>query len=122
MSIEIKKMMADFLEELEDELTDKQKGYVTEKLLLDRIFPEIEAPRMEVILLDEEDRIAAFRRLSDPLRGDEKGEWGIGNPEEITEDAMSWISELEEDSYLADVMNEPYGEEDTDQLSTEDEP
>jgi hypothetical protein len=77
MSEEIKQDLDQVLEGLRDELADKPQGYVTEISVAERLFPEMEPPRIQVVLLDPEEGKAAIRRVSGPLQGKESqsGMW-----------------------------------------------
>ena len=59
MSEEIKQELDQVFEELKEELRDKPQGYATEIPVAERLFPETEPPRIQVILLDpDEDKVA----------------------------------------------------------------
>jgi hypothetical protein len=93
---------------LREELQDKQRGYVTEVVVAPGLFPEIAPPKVEVVLLDPEERRVAFRRTTDPLRGEGRGDWYVGELEEVIEDIHSWEVELEE---MEGLLEESYEEE-----------
>jgi hypothetical protein len=83
------------LEALNDELTGKPQGYVTTLPLTDKALPGGESPEAEIILLDPDDLTLAFRRTSDMISGDERGEWYIGSIDDLFEEMLNWEDELE---------------------------
>jgi hypothetical protein len=91
---------------LVDHLEDKPQGYAVHLEVAGRMFPEEDPPRMEVVLLDEWDRSLAFRRLSDPFRGIQKGDWFIGGVMEVVEDVRAWEQELDKAEGSIDRLEE----------------
>jgi hypothetical protein len=111
MSEEIKQELDQVLEDLKDELRDKPQGYATEIPIAQRLFPETEPPRIQVVLLDPEEDKVAFRRVSDLLQGERKSDWHVGELEEVIDDALSWEVELEEtEDLIEENMNEDFEE------------
>ena len=96
MSEEIKQELYQAFEGLKDELSDKPQGYVTDIPVAESLFPEMEPPRIQVVLLDPEEEKVAFRRVSDPVENERKYEWYVGELEEVIDEALSWEVELEE--------------------------
>jgi len=109
MSEEIKQELDQVFDELKDELGDKPLGYVTEIPVAEGLFPEMEPPRIQVVLLDPEENKVAFQRVSDPLQGERKSDWYVGELEEVIEDAHSWEVELEEtEDLIEENLNEEF--------------
>jgi hypothetical protein len=90
------------LEDLKAELADKPKGYATELTVADHAIPGSEAPTAEIVLLDEEEQTIAFRRRTDPIDADLKGEWLVLNVDELFEELIAWSEELEAIEDFAD--------------------
>jgi len=109
MTEEIKEELNQVFREIKDELQDKPQGYVTEILVAKRLFPEMEPPRIQVVLLDPDENTVAFRRVSDPLQGERKPDWYVGELEEVIDDALSWEMELEEtEDLIKESLNEEF--------------
>lgn len=109
MMDEIKQELDQVLEGLKDELNDNPQGYVTQITVAGRLFPETEPPRIQVVLLDPEEDKVAFRRVSDPLQGERKSDWYVGEIEEVIDDALSWVVELDEtEETIEEDLNEEF--------------
>lgn len=90
-----------------DNLLAKQRA--TEIPVAERLFPEMEPPRIQVVLLDPEEDKVAFRRVSDPLQGERKSDWYVGELDEVIDDALSWVVELEEtEDLIKENLNEEF--------------
>ncbi len=100
--------MAETLEEeierVKAELPEKSQGYTTSIKISERLFRQSDPPVLEIVLLDPEKDEVAFRRVSGPLEGEEKGEWLVGPLDEAIDEAVDWNDELE-------AMKEPVDEE-----------
>ena len=109
MAEEIKQELYQAFEELKDELRDKPQGYVANIPVAESLFPEMEPPKIQVILLDPEEEKVAFSRISDPVQSERKSEWYVGELEEIIDDALSWEAELEESKgVIEEALNEEF--------------
>ena len=109
MSEEIKQKLDHVLEELKEELSDKPQGFATEIPVAQRLFPETEPPRIQVVLLDPEEDKVAFRRISDLLQEERKSDWYVGELDEVIDDALSWEVELEEaEGLIEENLNEDF--------------
>ncbi len=99
--------MSDIEEDIERvraEMPDKAQGYTVSIKVTEKMFRESEPAWLELVLLDPEKDEVAFRRVSDALEGEEKGEWLIGPLDEALEEALAWKDEL-------DAVKEPVDEE-----------
>ncbi len=94
----------DEIEKVREEMPEKSQGYVATITVSERLFRQSDPPMLEIVLLDPEKDEVAFRRVSGPLEGEEKGEWLIGPLEEALEEALDWKDEI-------DAMKEPVDEE-----------
>ena len=83
------------LDQLKDEILGKPQGYVTNLALTEKPLSDGITPEAEIILLDPEDLTLAFRRVSDPVSGEDKGEWMVGNMDDLFEEMLNWTEELE---------------------------
>ena len=92
----IRKHIDQLLEELTFELQDKHQGYTTELIVAGKMFRDMEPPRIRVVLLSPNPMRVAYARVSDPFRGEEKGDWNVGGLEEVAEEALSWTLEMEQ--------------------------
>ena len=109
MSEEIKQELYQAFEGLKDELSDKPQGYVTDIPVAESLFPEMEPPKIQVVLLDPEEEKVAFSRISDPVENGTKSEWYVGELEEVIDDALSWEAALEETKgVLEEELNEEF--------------
>jgi hypothetical protein len=98
------------LDQLKDEILGKPPGYVTNLALTDKPLSDGITPEAEIILLDPEDLTLAYRRLDDPVSGDEKGEWMLGNLDDLFEEMLNWKEELE--TYEASEIDADFDEDD----------
>ncbi len=94
----------DEIDRVREEIIEKSQGYVTGIKISERLFRQSEPPVLEIVLLDPEKDEVAFRRVSGPLEGEEKGEWLVGPLDEAIDEAVAWKDEL-------DAMKEPVDEE-----------
>ncbi len=96
--------MEEDIKRVRAEMPEKGQGYVASIKVTGKMFRDAEPALLEIVLLDPEQDEVAFRRVSDALEGEEKGEWLIGPLEEALEEALAWKEEL-------DTMKEPVDEE-----------
>ena len=97
------------LDQLKDEILGKPQGYVTNLALTEKPLSDGITPEAEIILLDPEDLTLAFRRMSDPVSGEDKGEWLVGNLDDLFEEMLNWTEELE--AYEASDIDSEFDED-----------
>lgn len=96
------------VKKLDDQLKDKLQGYAMRLRVAGKIYPEMDEPAVEIVLLDPVTQKIAYRKTSDPLRGESESEWNVGDAAEAVETAFLWREELEKTTDLWDQMNEPF--------------
>ncbi len=111
MTEQIRSKYNETLLKLKNEIMDKPQGYTTRLRISGRLFPEMDPPYVEIVLLDPEDETIAYRRTSDPLRGERKGNWSLGDPIAAIEDAYSWRIEMENEETLRERLETPFTED-----------
>ena len=94
---------------MKDEILGKPQGYVTNLALTEKPLSDGITPEAEIILLDPEDLTLAFRRMSDPVSGEDKGEWLVGNLDDLFEEMLNWTEELE--AYEASDIDSEFDED-----------
>ena len=98
------------LDQLKDEFLGKPQGYVTNLALTEKPVGEGIMPEAEIVLLDPEDFTLAYRRISDPISGEEKSEWFVGSMDDLFEEMLNWTEELE--TYEAEGVDSEFDEDD----------
>ncbi len=94
MPREMEKELDEFLDDLKEDIIERPQGFRTDIVLRKGLFPDMEPPRIEVVLLDPEEATVACRRMSDPLSGEGKGDWLVVDVEELIDEALAWEADL----------------------------
>ena len=94
MSREIEKDLDEFLDDFKEDIVERPQGFRSDIVLSKELFPDMEPPRMEVVLLDPEEATVACRRMSDPLSGEGKGDWLVVDVEELIDEALAWEADI----------------------------
>ena len=81
---------------LHKKFRDKPKGYVTELKINGYAFCEMKSPKIEIILLDPNQRMVAYRPAPNPEIHDNGEKWFFGDYQKAVEDAFSWINKKDE--------------------------
>jgi len=78
-------------EKIHGQLNDKEQGYTMTVPVGEGLFPASLLPRLEIILLDPENMMVAFRKISNPGgKTQKKGKWYIGSTKAAGEKLIAW--------------------------------
>jgi hypothetical protein len=97
------------LDQLKDEILGKPQGYVTNLALTEKPLADGLMPEAEIVLLDPEDLTLAYRRISDPISGEDKSDWFVGSMDDLFEEMLNWNEEL--DTYEAEGVDSEFDED-----------
>ena len=87
---------SNFFHNILHNLHKKPKGYATEITIGEDILAYSLPPHVEIVLLDSEEKIIAYRPVSSaespfPQR---KGKWKVGPPDDVVEYALNWTNSM----------------------------
>ena len=92
---------------LGEELKDKPKGYSTELKINGYNFSTMKSPHIEIILLNSNQRLVAYRPQPDAGATENNREWFFGDYQKALEDAFSWINQEAAHNDQKDNFKEP---------------
>jgi len=91
----IKKNIDQLANDLETVLAGKEQGEITTMPVGAALFADRLPPQLEIILLDAEEKIVAYRARSHPDSPDvRKGSWMIGKPAAVAGEALRWAESM----------------------------
>lgn len=91
----IKKNVDQLTSELEKALIGRKQGDVITLPIGKNLFPMRFTPQIEIVLLDTEEFVIAYRGRSHPNSPhDRKGAWMIGKPAAVAGEALQWVEKM----------------------------
>ncbi len=92
---------------LNENLRDKPKGYRTELKIKDQVFSEMNNHKIEIILLDPQKKLLAYRpRINGSLNNNHE-KWLLGDYKKAVKDAFAWRNKIETKKDETDRFQNP---------------
>ncbi|MCL7488446.1 MAG: hypothetical protein M8357_09770 [Desulfobulbaceae bacterium] len=91
----IKKSFKTLHREIDDHLSGGKQGLTVSIPVGEHLFPASLPPRLEMVLLDPEEMIVAYRKVADAGGiSRKKGEWYVGPSAAAAEKLLAWIDQM----------------------------
>jgi hypothetical protein len=80
---------------LNEKLREKPKGYRTELKIKDQVFSEMNDHNIEIILLDPQKKLLAYRPHMNGSSNNNSEKWLLGDYSKAVKDAFAWKNKIE---------------------------
>jgi hypothetical protein len=80
---------------LNEKLKDKSKGYTTEFKINGQVFSEMSDNKIEIILLDPQKKLVAYRPHMNGSSNNNNNKWFFGDYKKAVKDAFAWRNKIE---------------------------
>jgi hypothetical protein len=92
---------------LDENLRDKTKGYRTELKIKGQVFSEMTNHKIEIILLDPQKKLLAYRLHINGSSKNNHEKWLLGDYKKAVKDAFAWRNKIETKKDETDRFQNP---------------